>query len=187
LKEVPANEGKFNPKGQYGSDPNNRPGTLFVEAMHTEIFDRHVKVYKGLGRALHQIAVERSLQLGYQGRVQLNVTSLKQNSWDVVEDPGFSAPFHKKFGFLAQDVYNEDGSLHHEGQTVHKKIDEAQEKARDKGEVRATFFSHDRVYMTLPDEVIAREKERIAKNPNLRINKATTEALFKKQKHLNNT
>lgn len=181
LREQPTNFGrKFNPRGQYGNDPDNRPGTLYVDYMYTEFHDHSTRVYEGLGRALHQIAVERSLQVGYQGRVQLAVAGIKRSQWDVGEDPGFSAPFHEKFGFLAQDVYNEDGSLHHEGQSIHDKIAKDREKLERRGDFMTAFLSNHKVYMILPPEVIEREKKRIAKKPNLRVNRATTEALVKK-------
>lgn len=169
-----ANHEKLN----YGNDPQNKyKSKTYVDSMRSS----SISGYKGAGKLLHQIAAEHSVQNGNEGRVQLRVGGLGGMN-DSSETPGTSAGFHEGFGYRGQDVYNEDGSLHHEGQDMHEKLanetwDEAQVNKSIGGDYwppeggiqksPATFMEKDKPEMYLPDDVIDRERSRMQENPIL--------------------
>lgn len=109
----------------YYDDPETRgKDFLYVDAMES--------LKAGVGKILHQIAVERSFQLGFEGRVGLVVGAITGVT-EHIEPSATSAVFHRKFGFEGKDVFatdnqhvypqrTQEGSLHHTGGEFTEKI-----------------------------------------------------------------
>ncbi|QQS22671.1 hypothetical protein IPM19_03505 [bacterium] len=184
--------GKFHQNHErltYGSDPSGKyKPKVYVESMKS-----YGDEYKGVGKLMHQIAAEYSLKKGAGGRVQLTVAHLPSGMQNY-EGMATSGGFHESFGYSAQDVYNKDGSLHHKGQDIHKKLaeeawDEAQLNKKIGGEYwppqggiqksPAQFkASKDKPEMYLPDDVIERERQRMEQEPILDVDDETMEQMI---------
>lgn len=180
----------------YGEDREHKnPNKVFIEFMGSSLapdYGGPVSIpgnerYKGIGTALYQIAVERSFQIGGEGMVQ------GQAAWQ-------SLPAHEHFGFQGQDVYMNDGTLHHEGQKIHENLAKSRlnsanffkKAGRNNEQIAQSLVDvglgdlkeDDYAYFYLPQSIIDREKGRIDKDPRLKANKATIDALLEKHKLL---
>ncbi len=168
------------PFKNYGDQPMPEGGVTYIDLME----NRSGGNVKGLGKKMHETAVEYSLQNGTEGRVQLEVGGV---GGAQIEPPGTSMPFHGSFGYRNQTIFNEDGSIHHTGEYHDKKLEEFLERDRKhlKENPTGEHLTHevsidDKPFMYLPEDVIKRETERALKDPHLEVNKATLEALMKK-------
>ena len=175
---------KDSPFKNYGDDPMPESGTTFIDLME----NRSGGKVKGLGKKMHETAVEYSLQSGNQGRVQLEVGGV---GGFQIAPPGTSMPFHYAFGYRNQTIFQEDGSIHHTGEDHDKKLEEFLERDRKHLEENPTgehliheVYMKDKPFMYLPEDAIKHETERALKNPHLEVNKATLEALLKKHNDL---
>lgn len=169
-----------------GDQRLKRPPKVFIEM--TEKYEAIPEQYAGVGELLTRIAVERSLQLGANGRVLLHAAFNSFGFW-------------KKMGFVPQDVYNKDGSLHHAGEELSKKYQDrveqmlqtfayrikegasAEEIEAEKNRIIKEFgalhlrYGHLAI-MYLPQEAIAEYKKNIvAHGPHLTENAMTIRAL----------
>lgn len=197
-----------NPLKNYGDNLADSDPRLYVGLMKSD--GRHR--YSGLGFRSHEIAVERSFQIGGNGRVQLMIGGIQSSGlgWGQ-ESPGTSGAFHEAFGFRGQEVRWADGEVHHTADIIHTQIEHARDEAfnanmrmRDyylqKGEpdkaaeysiskekihlVGPNFYSDELPYMYLPEQIINREKERIDAEPILQANASTIKALLAKHHYL---
>lgn len=149
--------------------------------------------YKGCGTALHQTAVEHSLREGYKGKIQLGAAGFASKTSGEIPVVT-SAGFHENFGYFYKDVYDKNGKLLHGGEEIHGALaesrwDEAQKWKIEHPEERMPNIkdnyrpkSDEALYAFLPEHVVLREKERMLKNQNLRVNLETLEALEEKHK-----
>lgn len=194
----------YDPKLYYGNNLSTKgQSKVYVDEMVAGAKSQ----YKGIGQRLHEIAVERSFQIGAEGRVQLMIGGI---GGMAERNPGTSGGFHESLGFLGQDVYNADGSLHHSGQMINQKIAEGTwevaqiqksigEQFLAKGEKNKAerfwppqnaihsnerFWPEEKPYMYLPPEAINRERGRMKEQPLLLANKATIKALLDKHNQL---
>lgn len=196
--KVPPNHEKLH----YGEGKDKKyKSKVYIDSMQNQSRNQ----YSGVGKLMHQIAAEKSVKAGGEGRVQLTVGHVGGMGFSNYEEAGNSAGFHESFGYHGQDVYNPDGSLHHSGQSLNKKMAEdtwhdAQLNKRILKQTGAKGYwppeggiqksptkfmqSKDRPEMYLPDEAIEREKERMEKEPILDVNEETTDALIDKNKDL---
>ncbi len=207
LRDIKVEEGIVeNPKKNYGDVVPDRRPRVFVDEMKSR-----GRGLKGLGLRCHEIAVERSFQVGAGGRVQLMVGSIESGMGYTQLSPGTSAPFHESFGFKGQTVRFVDGSVHYDGSAIHDKIQKGREQVfalnqrlreyhAQKGELekaeayniplekvhaRADFWEEaDKPYMYLPEEVIHREEKRVQSSPILLANQKTIAALEAKHTYL---
>lgn len=175
-----------------GEERLKRPSKIFIEM--TERKNYVSEKYKDVGKVLTELAVERSLQLGADGRVLLQAAF-------------YSFGFWKKMGFVPQDVNKEDGTLHHKGQELLDRYNSAlertfeiclhlkegaspeeieAEKKRIIKEFRVLDLQfEDLAIMYLPPDAIENYKAKIAKNgPHITTNATTMKALDLKQKLL---
>ncbi|MFA6494893.1 MAG: hypothetical protein WC246_00810 [Candidatus Paceibacterota bacterium] len=173
-----------------GEQRVKRPAKVFVEMAER---DRYIGgKYENIGKLLTEIAVERSLQLGADGKVLLQAAFNSFGFWE-------------KMGFVPQDVYNQDGSLHHAGEDLSKKYQDrveqmleifayrikegagAEEIEAEKAKIIKECGALDLQYgdlaiMYLPQEAIEKYKEDILKRgPHITANRPTIQALDIKQ------
>lgn len=108
--------------------------------------------YKGLGEALHQIAIEESFLQGCEGRIQ----------FESEQDP---LPFHLMNGFRFVEIRMQDGFIM--GRSENERAEQAIAEAREKNQ-RLQFSTFQSMpVMYLPSEQIARWRDIIAENPIL--------------------
>lgn len=186
----------FSAKQHYGNNLKDRDPYIWVELMmNTDQYS-----YKKVGKLLHELAVERSLQTDAKGRVQLVAGGVDSgNGMSMIEPPATSLAFHESFGFVAKDVYNNDGSLHHDGQSIHERLANGRmnsrrtsEKFNDElgleGDAHSSWSplaSEAKPYFYLPEEHIQREKSRVENSgSHLEANGETVDKLFNKHQQL---
>lgn len=180
-------------KIRYDNNSNNLGHSkIFIDAMQSQgeigAMVNGGTAYKGLGTALHRIAVERSFQVGSEGRVLLKIKSVPESD-GYTKPENSSVEFHETFGFLAQDVYKPDGTIHHTGESIHEKTalrraylwknyvrgDNEPYTKKDltffneaiKSETYTTPFQRtEEVYMYLPPEISERETKNESNSDN---------------------
>lgn len=147
----------------YNTKPGEYPGRIKILWMDSNI--------EGLGKKLRQLAVERSFQLGYEGRVELE------------PNPG-SHIAHYKSGFRTQSVLYQPknkGILDKLEQTMQDKISSA-----EKAGVRIPDKNNSQI-MFLPQDQIDLWREQIAESPILMSKDTFTEVLHPKAKSVTPT